>query len=230
MATQEELEAMFPWMESPELYMDPEEQWRTYTASAAPFWQKRAPLYDVGQGLQARHMMAAPRMLEEDTGALGTFGEYLRGWGGGYGYAPQTELQPYGAGSLADLRSRALEVGRAASPGKGGVGTYLQQGFGEGADEFRRRSWYLRQFGADAANQQANIMKIANLMATQRPGGGEYGGGMAAAIRSAMSQLQDQYVRRGNPREGFLNWYLGATDPGLTVEDRRTAAMMPDVV
>jgi hypothetical protein len=82
-----------------------------------------------------------------------------------------------------------------------------------GDEEFRRRAWYLRQFGADAANQQRNLMGVANLMATQRPGGGEYGGGMAAAIRSAMGRLKDQYVRGGGERESFLDWYLKATEP-----------------
>ena len=222
MPTQAEVDAAMagmPWLTDPELFMGPEEQWQTYIAKQSPFWQRRAPAYDIMGGLRARHLMAMPGMPQ--TGETpGTFGQFLRDWRGGPGYLQGEDMPAYGARTMEDLRSRAYEVSAAARPLEG-TGAYLATGLAEGSEEdplseFRRRAWYNQQFGSEAENAQRNMQAVANLLAVQRQGGGQYAGGMADAIRRAMGQLQQHHVREGGPRESFLNWYLEQTKPPAT--------------
>ena len=205
-------------------YRTPGEDWSRFMSQAQPFWSTRAPMADIGQRLRARYLLAAPGMAEQ-AGVSPSFGQFLSDYPGRFRDTPTFEA--YGAGApiatggaprtpaeeLAELRLRA---GQAAEAATTAPGAYMA-GTSETIDpvEFRRRAWLSQQFGADAGAQAAmeNQMRVANLLALQRQGGGAYRGRMADAIRNAMSNLYQQRLNVGAPRENFLQWYLDQTAP-----------------
>jgi hypothetical protein len=197
-----------------EAYRTPREDWERLTSQAQPFWSTRAPLEDIGRRLQARYLLAAPRMAER-AGVTPSFGQFLGDYPARFGADPT--FAAYGAGTdrnvgaeLAELRRRA---GEAAQAGTMAPAAYMGGAIPETA-EFRRRAWLGQQFGPDAERAAENQMRVANLLALQRgTGGGAYQGQMATAIRNAMGNLYQQRLNVGAPRENFLNWYLSQTDP-----------------
>ena len=194
-------------------YRTPGEDWQRFMSQAQPFWSTRAPMADIGQRLRARYLLAAPGMAEQ-PGMSPSFGQFLSDYPGRFQADPT--FAGYGAAygrstaeELAELRRRA---GQAAEAATTAPGAYMAGVDPEGAD-FRRRAWLSSQFGADAGAQEAmeNQMRVANLLALQRQGGGAYRGRMADAIRRAMGNLYQQRLNVGAPRENFLQWYLGQT-------------------
>ena len=211
-----------------EAYRTPEEDWERLTSQAQPFWSTRAPLEDIGRRLQARYLLAAPRMAEQ-PGVTPSFGQFLQDYPGGaqYGaaktglwrYPTDAHAAFYGPSELAELRFRAGEAAQAAAMAPA---AYMGGATPE-TEEFRRRAWLSQQFGPDAERAAENQMRVANLLALQRGGitteggvpqaGGQHQGQMATAIRNAMANLYQQRLNLGAPRENFLNWYLSQTDP-----------------
>jgi len=207
-------------------YRTPGEDWSRFMSQAQPFWSTRAPMSDIGQRLRARYLLAAPGMAEQG-GISPSFGQFLSDYPGRFATGTDQTFAGYGAAApptaggvarnpaqeLAELRLRA---GQAAEAATTAPGAYMA-GTSETIDpvEFRRRAWLSQQFGADAGAQAAmeNQMRVANLLALQRQGGGAYRGRMADAIRSAMSNLYQQRQNVGAPRENFLQWYLDQTAP-----------------
>ena len=203
-------------------YRTPQEDWDRFLSQAQPFWTTRTPMSDIGQRLRARYVLAAPEMVTQNV--TPTFGQYLSDYPSRFGVDPT--FASYGAAApmypgevartpaeeLEELRSRAREAARAATTAPG---AYMA-GVVPETEDFRRRAWLASQFGADAdsATAQANQMRVANLLALQRPGRRDpYRGQMASAIRNAMANLYQQSLNVGAPRENFLNWYLQQTDP-----------------
>mgnify|MGYP003134081576 CR=1 FL=1 len=201
-------------------YRTPEEDWDRLLSQSQPFWTTRTPMEDIGQRLRARYLLAAPEMITQNVRP--SFGQYLSDYPGRFGADPtfasygaaapmyQDEVARTPAEELAELRSRAREAAQAATTAPG---IYAAGAVPE-TDEFRRRSWLASQFGLDADSAQANQLRVANLLALQRPGERDpYRGQMASAIRNAMSNLYQQRLNVGAPRQNFLNWYLQQTDP-----------------
>ena len=75
-------------------------------------------------------------------------------------------------------------------------------------------SWarYMYETSPDAAQNQ---MKLAQLLALQRPdaagGQGEYGGIMRSAISSAMDEIYNARLAQDRSPNSFLDWYLSKT-------------------
>lgn len=75
-------------------------------------------------------------------------------------------------------------------------------------------SWarYMYETSPDAAQNQ---MKLAQLLALQRPdaagGQGEYGGIMRSAISSAMDEIYNARIAQDKSPNSFLDWYLSKT-------------------
>ena len=75
-------------------------------------------------------------------------------------------------------------------------------------------SWarYMYETSPDAAQNQ---MKLAQLLALQRPDGsggqGEYGGIMRSAISSAMDEIYNARIAQDKSPNRFLDWYLSKT-------------------
>ena len=209
-------------------YRTPGEDWSRFMSQAQPFWSTRAPMADIGQRLRARYLLAAPGMAEQG-GISPSFGQFLSDYPGRFATGTDQTFAGYGAAApptvggvpratartpaeeLAELRLRA---GQAAEAATTAPGAYMADVAPE-SDAFRRRAWLASQFGADAGAQAAmeNQMRVANLLALQRQGGGAYRGRMADAIRGAMSNLYQQRQNVGAPRENFLQWYLDQTKP-----------------
>tara|TARA_R110002020_G_scaffold195_3_gene920 strand:- start:1200 stop:2678 length:1479 start_codon:yes stop_codon:yes gene_type:complete len=84
----------------------------------------------------------------------------------------------------------------------------------ESSDDKRSASWarYMYETSPDAAQNQ---MKLAQLLALQRPdaagGRGEYGGIMRSAISSAMDELYNARIAQDKSPNRFLDWYLSIT-------------------
>ena len=219
------------WLPSIEEYRTPEEDWSRFISTQRPFWSTRAPMSDVGRGLQARYLLGAPYMAE--AGATPSFERFLKDYaspglpaGGGmptgvpkyfaeqampaHGSWHDWQQTPRSVRDVVELRARAREAADAAITA---AGPYLAE-LDPGTAEWNRRAWLAGQFGSDAPGAQANQLAVANLLALQRPpeqGGGMFRGRMADAIRGAMSRLQQQRLNQGSPRESFLDWYLNKT-------------------
>jgi hypothetical protein len=196
------------WLGPQEEFRTPAQEWQSFMATQAPFWETRAPLQDVGARLRARYLLAAPEMAQVQ-GTPVSFSEYLRGYqqmqqGADPGYFA---TQP--TGETTSLRGRATEAAKAAGMDPGAyVATYQQ-----GTPGFDRAAWLAEQFNpvANAQRAQQNQLAVANMLALQRRGGGQTTGMMASAIRNAMARLQQQRANVGAPSGSFLDWYLGQT-------------------
>jgi len=200
------------WLPGTDEYRTPEEDWARLTSRAQPFWSTRAPMADVGQNLQARYLLGAPYMAEQ--GVTPSFSQFLKDYPQTMGADPtypdySAMALRYLPGGVEVLRRRARDAARASAQS---TGQYLAE-VDTGTPEWNRRAWLTSQFGPDAAQAASNQMRVANLLALQREGGGTYRGRMADAIRNAMGNLYQQRLNVGEPRESFLDWYLSQTDP-----------------
>jgi hypothetical protein len=60
-----------------------------------------------------------------------------------------------------------------------------------------------------------NARNLANLLALQKSGGGQYTGRMQSAMGNLINELYTQYAVQNPETEGnFLNWYLQRSAPG----------------
>ena len=129
-----------------------------------------------------------------------------------------------GAGEQVDytaptLRQRARMAADAAITPQGSYAA----GADPGSADFYRRAWYAKQFGPEAEDAMRNQLRVAQLLALQRPSGTGgaaptyYRGGMAEAIRNAVANMYQQRVYQEDaPRESFLDWYLTETGTPAT--------------
>ena len=195
------------WLE--EEFRRPQETWNAFMSTQAPFWQRRAPLEDLGARLRGRYLLAAPYMAEQ-PGTPVSFTEYLRGYPGA---ATAGGAAPGYYASQAQLADRARAAAASASMAPG---AYLSQ-FTPETDEWNRAAWMAAQFNPLDNESQAmqNQLRVANTLALQRgQGQNPMTGMMAAAIRAAMARVQQQRLNQGAAQGSFLNWYMGQTQPG----------------
>jgi hypothetical protein len=193
-----------------EEFRSPEEEWKAFMATQAPFWETRAPLGDIGARLRARYLLGAPQMAQTPDTPV-SFSQYLRGYQGRQA-DPTGAAMPYYADPT-KLRGRAQQ---AAAASMMDPGAYAEQ-FELETPEWDRAAWMAEQFNP-IANQRAqqNQLAVANMLALQRPesiGGGQTTGMMASAVRNAMARLQQQRLNTGAAQGSFLDWYLSQTNP-----------------
>jgi len=105
------------------------------------------------------------------------------------------------------LGARAAEAARIGGMSEDEFGAYQMQVVPESEEWLRRAS--LRDY-FDPASQtgRANQMGVANLLALQRGGGGQYQGRMAGAIQDAIQAMAATRFGQGHDPGSFLNWYL----------------------
>ena len=186
------------WLPDQSLYRTPGEEWQAFTASQLPFWSTRVPMADYGERLRARYALGAPAMSERtDPTFTGFLGDYTKS-----GESPYAGFE---AANLAELQKRALLASQAATQAPG---DYIGEDLTPGSPEWNQRAWYLANFGGTSAEAAQNQMRVANLLAMQRAGGGVHQGAMANAIRAANEALYQKRFAGGAPRESFLNWYV----------------------
>ena len=204
-------------------YYTPEQQFAQFRTGVGPQWQYQAPLRNLQQRLQQRYMLGFPGTPGQAGTGFGSFRDYLRGYnpvGGGdlvagppdpvTGYttysgetSPPTFFGNY-AQNPAMLRERAQRAADIANM----TTQQLAEDYAPGSDAFNQAAWYRMMYGGeDTTNQR----ELANLLALQRPGGGEYTGRMANAIQNMMNQLYLARQAQGDPGSGFLQWYLDRT-------------------
>jgi len=189
-----------------EEFRSPQEEWQAFMATQAPFWETRAPLGDIGARLRARYLLGAPQMAQTPDTPV-SFSQYLRGY---QGREADPTTMPYYADPT-QLIGRAQQA-RAASMMD--PGAYVAQ-FTPETSGFDQAAWMAEQFNpiANAQRAQQNQLAVANLLALQRPGGGQTTGMMASAVRNAMARLQQQRLNTGAAQGSFLDWYLSQTQP-----------------
>ena len=88
---------------------------------------------------------------------------------------------------------------------------FLQYSTGLDPNELARQQIYRQAYSADAqaAENQANL---ARYLATQRPGGGAYGGVYGRALGSTVDELSRMYGLGSQSTDNFLNYYLQQTN------------------
>ena len=187
-------------------YLTPQQEFRQFRSQMPVYWQKRVPIQDVGQRLQARYALARPYMDPISSGGV----EYEGGFRGptfrDY-YGGMNNPGTYYA-NLAQLRERATEAGKIATM----TPEAFTKAYDPGDEDFGRAAWYRMQFGGEGGRQMQQ--DVASMLALQREtyGGGArgaYRGQMAQAIRAAMQEQYDARFARGKQEEDFLTWYLG---------------------
>jgi len=146
--------------------------------------------------LQARYLLAQPYMGA--GGEAGTsFAQYLSDVGGD---------PTYGASGLSALRNRAQLAADVA----------MNRGVGEGAaygatDPIRLA--YEGYFGGGGQGARQSQMAVAQMLARQRQGGGQYRGTLGRAIGAGLERLSQRRLARGADPNSFLDWYLSQTAP-----------------
>ena len=179
-----------------EIY-SPQEQFRQFKTGFRPQWQYTVPLQNLENRLTQRYMLGYPgSQLSSDPAAFNnTFREYLGSvQPGSYLQDPET------------LRARAQTAANIANM----TPQALADAYAPGTPGFNQAAWYRTQYGqGDAAMQ--NQMNLVNLLAMQRPGGGEYSGRMGQAIGSMLNELYQARAAQGDPGTNFLQWYLTNT-------------------
>ena len=88
---------------------------------------------------------------------------------------------------------------------------FIQYSTGLDPTELARQQIYRQAYSADAqaAENQANL---ARYLATQRPGGGAYGGVYGRALGSTVDELSRMYGLGSQSTDNFLNYYLQQTN------------------
>ena len=174
-----------------------EEQFRQFRTGFRPQWQYTVPLQNLENRLTQRYMLGYPgSQASSDPAAFNnTFREYLGS------VRPGNYLQ-----DAAILRSRAQQAANIANM----TPQELAETYTPGSPGFNQAAWYRAQYGqGDAAMQ--NQMNLVNLLAMQRPGGGEYTGNMGRAISNMLNELYQARAAQGDPGTNFLQWYLTQT-------------------
>ena len=217
------------WMGDPGLWRTPQEDWDMFATNMSPFWSVRAPMAETRRNLEAQYSLGVPYMIE--AGAKPTFQQFLSDYipsslGRGAG-AP--EYSPYGLGyrqrartggsfGYDELRRRSAEAAQAAtSP----MDPYLEQAaiqYGTDSPEYLRRAWLAGQFSPESDDPTQALkhqLSIAQMLATQRPGGRSFGGRVGQALRNATARLFSRRKAAGQPSENFLSWYLSKMSGGM---------------
>ena len=175
----------------------------------APFttrYQLRPPTYG---GSFSEFLGAYPQAANYGSGTIPASGAFA----GGPAFTPYTGAQ---------LRQRAEAIAGLQSMGEpafaqyvgdpttytGGYGTQL-----EGLTTPELAGYRSDYYTGGQAGQ--NVQSLANLLALQKEGGGQYTGRMQTAMSNMINELYTQYAAQ-NPTDpaSFLNWYLQASAPG----------------
>ena len=204
----------------PPMEWTPAQEWAKITARQDPYWETRAPMRQLGTQLQARYLLGAPRMGQEDWGREPTFEDYIGSFIGGQPEGdpvrasdslahPWTVTTP-GANPYEALMHRARAAAEAT---RQPMGEYMA-GFTPDTDAWRTAAWYGSQFNplqAQRGAAEANQLAVATLLAQQRQGAGAvpYTGAMGSAIADAVAAQQQYQQDIGRPTGSFLDWYVG---------------------
>ena len=197
----------------------PEQQFYRFSSQFAP--TTRRAFYGQEDPLTARYMLRSPTYG-------GSFGQFLGGYGGGppggvpgsmaAGYAGGPAFTPY---TGQELRQRAEAIAGIQSMSEPAFADYAGGGTYTGpyaAPLGTLTTPELAQYRTDyytGGQGGVNARNLANLLALQRPGGGQYTGRLQEAMGNLINELYTQYVTQNPETEGnFLNWYLGASAPG----------------
>ena len=205
-------------------YRTPEEEWGMLTAGQPAFWERRAPIQDMGKNLRASYLLAAPHMLAQDV--YPTFRDYATQMMPTYG-SPSAWLQgglPSWSAAGADpgmgweqgqrvLRARAQEAARAAELDAVQYLGKVEDEYGFNSPEFKRAFMYQQQFSGqvnDPTQALKNQLAVAQMLATQRKGGGVWGGNVGRAMRGALERVMRHRQNVGDEKASFLSYYLGS--------------------
>jgi hypothetical protein len=194
----------------------PEQQFYRFSSQFAP--TMRRAFYGQEDPLTARFQLRAPTYE-------GSFGQFLGAYGGGRGFPA---AGPYGGGDPVtpytgtELRGRAEGIAALQSMTEPAFADYVTKPSTYVGD-------YRTQLGALTpgemggyredyySGEQAvqNTRNLANLLALQKSGGGQYTGRMQSAMGNLINELHTQYAIQ-NPETGgnFLDWYLQRTGTG----------------
>ena len=100
------------------------------------------------------------------------------------------------------LRLRAARAAQAAAMPVSGLGDIA-------GDPIMQA--YYGQFGGGGREAYQRQLAVADMLARQRVGGGQYRGRLGEAIGRTMAAMAATRQARGAPQTSFLNWYLGQT-------------------
>jgi hypothetical protein len=153
--------------------------------------------------LQGRYMLAQPFMGmgtpgADPAGALGqvppTFAQYVSDIG-------QPTAYDVGQTGLRQRAQLAADVAMGIDPGPTAV---------YGATNPARLA-YEGYFGSGQEGARENRMAVAQMLARQREGGGQYRGTLGRAIGAGIERLSQRRLAQGAAPNSFLDWYLSQT-------------------
>jgi hypothetical protein len=201
-------------------YRTPEMDWADMMRNVGRTWQQRIPLANMQRQLMSRYQLGQPggqsfgQFLSEMPQTAYAPEPVVPYWPSGQGYtSPGVGLQAQaGTAPLGGLRERAQlasEIGGMTEAEY--AQTLAEMAGGIGGPQYRRAASLRGYFDPTVSGNVANQMNVANLLAQQRAGGGQWQGRMAGVIQSALQSLASERAARGFDQGTFLDWYLGET-------------------
>ena len=197
--------------------MSPAQQFMGFaTRGTAPGSRERDALFALQNPLLQQYYLggtfgpaAGQDRMFSGTGGWGSnFSDFMRGTG----VTPQGYTGQIGTGR--NLRDLAGDVGYITQLTEGeGPGSFQDYLGNLPANISPEQAASYRNIYQAGENARQNQFGLAQLLATQRPGGGIYGGLVGQALNQILSDLYATYTT-SNPQGNFLNYFLERTGAG----------------
>jgi len=163
--------------------------WADLMRNVGRTWGQRVPLGDLQGQLMSRYQLGGP--TEGFSQFLGSY-------------------NPLGAEGL---RTRAVEAARVGGMTEDEYGAYISGLGGPGTTSGLQGAALRGYFDPATSGGAQRQFDVANLLAQQRAGGGQWQGRMAQNIQNAMTAMYNQRFGQGYAPGTFLDWYLNQTAP-----------------
>ena len=193
-------------------YVSPRQQFMGYAAgTTAPGSRQRAALFRLQNPLLQQYYLgglAGGDPMFSGTGSFGgSFADFMGGTPGATGYTGQIG----GGGNLRNLAQTVSDITQLTEgAGPGGFTAFLENP--ERGVTPQQAAIY-RDIYQTGPSARENQLGLAQLLATQNPAGGMYGGIVGRALGQILQDLYTTYSTQ-NPEGNFLNYFLERTGSG----------------
>ena len=193
-------------------YVSPRQQFMGYAAgTTAPGSRQRDALYRLQNPLLQQYYLgglAGGDPMFSGTGSFGgSFADFMGGTPGATGYTGQIG----GGGNLRNLAQTISDITQLTEgAGPGGFTAFLEN---PNRGVTPQQAAIYRDIYQTGPSARENQLGLAQLLATQNPAGGMYGGIVGRALGQILQDLYTTYSTQ-NPEGNFLNYFLERTGSG----------------
>ena len=195
-----------------EEYVSPRQQFMGYAAgTTAPGSRQRDALYRLQNPLLQQYYLgglAGGDPMFSGTGSFGgSFADFMGGTPGATGYTGRIGE----GGNLRNLAQTISDITQLTEgAGPGGFTAFLEN---PNRGVTPQQAAIYRDIYQTGPSARENQLGLAQLLATQNPAGGMYGGIVGRALGQILQDLYTTYSTQ-NPEGNFLNYFLERTGSG----------------